>query len=351
MRPALALIAGAVGLTVHFLAGDAFLSAVVMAGLAGAWWLERRAAPPAAEAVPEPSASTIEPPAPAQLESAQRDLVQLRRLLADAFTSLSGNFTSLEHDATQQHKALKNLINAVEGGDGITIGHFLRDNSESLAFFVELVMNISQQGVRTVQKIDDMTTQIDGAFLLLGQVEKIANQTNLLSINAMIESERAGESGRGFRVVAGEVKKLSQSTRSLSEQIRNQISSVRQATNDARTTVAQMASNDLNVFLENKARIDDMVTQLAQLDTRISSALHDVSEQSQRIEENVAGGVRALQFEDVGGQLVEHIQRVLQGQQKGESPAPLSSAPEAELFIPHKSVEQASMTAGATEIF
>jgi hypothetical protein len=328
-RPALVLLVGATALLIHFVAGDPFLSGVLIAGLGIAWWQERRAASGEMKAAPESLAASV------PLDSAQHDLTQLRRLMSETFASLSSSFTSLEQDATEQNRALTKLIADVEGAEGITIGKFLNDNSEGLAFFVELVMNISQQGVRTVQKIDDMTHQIDGAFRLLGQVERIANQTNLLSINAMIESERAGEAGLGFRVVAGEVKKLSQTTRSLSEQIRDQISAVRQTTNDARTTVAQMASNDLNGFLESKAHIDVMVDQLAQLDARLSASLREISTRSQRVESNVAGGARALQFEGMGGELVEHIQRLLRGEEKAAK-----NQPETAPLLPHARVEQ-----------
>jgi methyl-accepting chemotaxis protein len=90
---------------------------------------------------------------------------------------------------------------------------------------------------RNAEKASDTVDQLDGAVAKIGQVvaliNAIAEQTNLLALNATIESARAGEAGRGFGVVASEVKTLAQQTSNATGDIQQQIATVQNAARDA----------------------------------------------------------------------------------------------------------------------
>ena len=79
---------------------------------------------------------------------------------------------------------------------------------------------------------------------MVGTIRKIASQTNLLALNATIEAARAGDAGRSFAVVAGEVRKLAEDSRAATESIDRIVTEVRELT-EATIEVANSASEEV----------------------------------------------------------------------------------------------------------
>ncbi|MFX5085457.1 methyl-accepting chemotaxis protein, partial [Acinetobacter baumannii] len=76
---------------------------------------------------------------------------------------------------------------------------------------------------------DALSTAIEQVDQVVASINAVASQTNLLALNATIEAARAGEAGKGFAVVASEVKNLASQTHAMTEQIGQQISTVKAA--------------------------------------------------------------------------------------------------------------------------
>ena len=98
----------------------------------------------------------------------------------------------------------------------------------NLAQQVECASNIIQELEKNAQQINTILSTIQG----------IAEQTNLLALNAAIEAARAGEQGRGFAVVADEVRVLSKRTHSSTEEIRAMIETLQRNTQQAVGTIS-----------------------------------------------------------------------------------------------------------------
>jgi methyl-accepting chemotaxis protein len=103
-------------------------------------------------------------------------------------------------------------------------------SANGLADFAQNAVADAERGLDTVTSLRTASDQIRHAVDLINQV---ASQTRLLALNATIEAARAGEAGRGFSVVAGEVKTLANETSSSSEEIMGQVNTVQQAAADA----------------------------------------------------------------------------------------------------------------------
>jgi methyl-accepting chemotaxis protein len=103
-------------------------------------------------------------------------------------------------------------------------------SANGLADFARTAVGSAEQGLTTVTQLRSSSDQIRKAVDLINAV---AAQTRLLALNATIEAARAGEAGRGFSVVAGEVKTLAIETSASSEEILAQVNTVQQSAADA----------------------------------------------------------------------------------------------------------------------
>jgi methyl-accepting chemotaxis protein len=103
-------------------------------------------------------------------------------------------------------------------------------SANGLSEFAREAVAGAERGLETVNGLRTASDQIRHAVDLINQV---ASQTRLLALNATIEAARAGEAGRGFSVVAGEVKTLANETSSSSEEIMGQVNTVQRAAADA----------------------------------------------------------------------------------------------------------------------
>lgn len=96
---------------------------------------------------------------------------------------------------------------------------------------------------RTDTKVSSLAEAVEKIDTVVEMIRDIAEQTNLLALNATIEAARAGEAGKGFAVVASEVKELSTQTAKATEEISSQISSVQSLTDEAVDSIRRISSS------------------------------------------------------------------------------------------------------------
>jgi methyl-accepting chemotaxis protein len=99
---------------------------------------------------------------------------------------------------------------------------------------------ITDEFVQTIALVDGLRDSSKEIGTVSGVIKRIADQTNLLAINASIEAARAGDAGRGFAVVAGEVKELANRTANATEDIQRQVGNAQAATREVVSAIDQL---------------------------------------------------------------------------------------------------------------
>ena len=142
----------------------------------------------------------------------------------------------------------------------------------------------------SAESIGKLAKSADQIGEIIGVIDDIADQTNLLALNAAIEAARAGEHGRGFAVVADEVRKLAERTGKATGEITKMIKGIQSETGEAVNAMesgikqvdqgrefADQAGNSLNEIVNMSQRVMDMIQQIATASEQQSSAAEEIS--------------------------------------------------------------------------
>jgi methyl-accepting chemotaxis protein len=152
---------------------------------------------------------------------------------------------------------------------------------------MQRIANVVRESAQSIGKLAKSADQIGE---IIGVIDDIADQTNLLALNAAIEAARAGEQGRGFAVVADEVRKLAERTGKATGEITNMIKGIQQETEDAVKSMetgiqevdkgrelADQAGNSLTSIVNMAQQVQDMIQQIATAAEEQSSAAEQIS--------------------------------------------------------------------------
>lgn len=150
----------------------------------------------------------------------------------------------------------------------------LKDGVTGIASSVDTATRQMNEMAQRQVDVSDFAQKIekavDDSMTIIGSIQSIANQTNLLSLNASIEAARAGEAGRGFAVVAGEVQNLAKSTKDTTDHISTILQEINDSVKEMMNKITQISETmmDENAEMEE---IDTTIKQLHQFAEEIST--------------------------------------------------------------------------------
>lgn len=250
-----------------------------------------------------------------EITGSRHEVQRTRELIGEAVAKLSQSFSAMNTKSREQSMAVSKIVERGGDGDrGIDVKRFAMEASRQMEQLVDALEQVSGQSSATVGDIDAMASHLDGIFVLLEDVKSIADQTNLLALNAAIEAARAGEAGRGFAVVADEVRNLSERSTTFNEQIRKLAHSSKEAISKVRDAVTQMASRDLNRSRDARGEAARLLNQVEAINSSLAHGMQEITQASRAIDGSVAEAVRSLQFEDLAsqslGSVLVHLQRL-----------------------------------------
>ncbi|OGS81343.1 MAG: hypothetical protein A2061_02035 [Gallionellales bacterium GWA2_59_43] len=247
-----------------------------------------------------------------QLGSAHTELGNTQAILGDAIGKLVSTFTALADDVRAQQALTLYIAGSEKDANGHNakekFEHFVKLTSDAMNEFVDSTVENSKHAMELVEKMDAINHEVSSILNILNEVEGIAKQTNLLALNAAIEAARAGEAGRGFAVVADEVRNLSENTNKFSKQIRSLVHNVNNSLVDAEQSINKLAASDMTFVIDSKQHVQAMMADLSALNATIAQNAIELREINDKVEHNVGVAVSTLQFQDMSSQLIAHAQ-------------------------------------------
>lgn len=242
------------------------------------------------------------------LYSCDEDLRNALTTQSDAVSLLTQSFQDINDLVISQSGYIDQLVK-----DGMTeettysdaMKVFANNTSTTIDKFISSTVDMSASSMELLKQVNDIHDQMPAIAKALKDIDDIAAQTNLLALNAAIEAARAGEAGRGFAVVADEVRSLSNRSSGFSDAIQSRIKNIQNQVEALTHSMEKVAAHDVTYIMESKKDMKlalDRIVDKAHSDARVTKELEKLSGV---LESAIHNATRGLQFDDINAQNIQ----------------------------------------------
>jgi len=206
------------------------------------------------------------------------DIVKEQKDIAEQFTSSMSQMGSNVNEVVQSTSDTSAAVNEIQTR--------VLEGASSLDKTYHSILSMTEQIQQSEKTVQQVRSDFDQVSSVLEVIKDIAEQTNLLALNAAIEAARAGEQGRGFAVVADEVRQLAQRTQDSTQQIDEMIKSIISGANSSVDVMAKsvLKASEVQEHAKEATDINTIITeQISHISTLSSQIATSTKEQSQMI--------------------------------------------------------------------
>lgn len=187
----------------------------------------------------------------------------------------------------------------------------VQETTNLITQIIQGINSTAEATVETGKLINELEKRAEEVGNIVQAVVRIADQTNLLALNAAIEAARAGEHGRGFAVVADEVRKLADHSGKIAKEINSLLNLILNSLDETYKTFASEAESEGKVFEDISNMYIDIISGLVSSFQDVYTSFDSFISDTSGIRETINSIIFNLQFEDITKQMSTHIINML----------------------------------------
>lgn len=272
-----------------------------------------------------------------QVAGQRKDLTETVRAFRQSLEVIERNLAGLTESIGRQNNRVQDSTAAVNEMQASidSISRLTRSRMENVKGLVSTTQDGGAKLDRTNELIRQVNTSVGDIQEMASLISEIAGQTNLLAMNAAIEAAHAGDAGRGFSVVAEEIRKLAEASSANSKEISATLTSIVNTIGEAFRSSAETNES----FLRIRGEIEEVARSLDEIASQVSEfsaggqQIHEAMAGLQDVSREVDAGNREMaQATSIAAQMLQTVEHVA-----GEVGAALEKLDEASSALTHSS--------------
>lgn len=235
-----------------------------------------------------------------QIESSRQ---QTEEAMIDLTQRFSGLANKLEEAVSASHQAAGDL----GGTESKGMAAVLSESQIQLNEVLSLMHSAQENRDAMLAEIKSLTAYTLELNTMALDVAKIASQTNLLALNAAIEAARAGEAGRGFAVVADEVRNLSRLSSETAQKMSDKVDTINAGIGRVSEIAESSAARDHVSVANSEQAIEQVLTRFRQATDSLAESASLLQSESTDIHHEISNVIISLQFQDRVSQILNQV--------------------------------------------